>query len=356
MPNNVFHMDKYQQCLGFFLDILRKIETGVVLLDVEEREIIFSNQAASKVFSYLRVEATFQGIYGLLRETEPARDFSSSSLKGKISSRNRVFATTIYNLAGNRRFLCCFFHDITDQSRLAAMDEAAELMNNIGYVFAGIRHEIGNPINSIKMALTVLQNNFNRFSASEIETYLQRIYDEVAKMEGLLKSFKSFNMFEKPQTTVVDLIAFIENFFKLMDADLQKRQIALELVLSPEARWIKVDQRALQHVMMNLMVNTLDSLEGRDNGRITLENQGDDHEVRLTITDNGCGMSAETLANIYKPFYTTKKRGTGLGMAITKKMLSQMNCTIDISSVENQGTSVTLNFPAGAGDKYGTAA
>ncbi len=352
---NVFHQENYQQCLGFFLDILRKIETGVVLLDIEEREIIFSNHSASKVFSCLRIEATFQAIYGILRETEHSRDFSGSNLKGKISSRNRVFSTVTYNLAGNSRYLCCFFHDITDQSRLAAMDEATELMNNIGYVFAGIRHEIGNPINSIKTALTVLQNNFNRFSASEIETYLQRIYDEVAKMEGLLKSFKSFNMFEKPQTTVVDLISFVEDFFKLVEADIQKRRIALDLVLTPEARWIKADQRALQHVMMNLMVNTLDGLEGRDNGRITLKNQGDAHDVRLTITDNGCGMSAETLANIFKPFYTTKKKGTGLGLAITKKMLSQMNCTIDISSVENQGTSVTLNFPSGAGDRYATA-
>lgn len=354
--DNSFQYDKYQQCLGFFLDILRNIETGVILLDLQEQEIIFFNQYANKVLSYMRVAVTFPAIYKMLQDAEdPPDQARGGHIKSKISSRNRVFSSMIYNLAGNSRYLCFFLQDTTDQSRLEAMDEATELMNNIGFVFSGIRHEIGNPINSIKMALTVLQNSFTRFSSDEIETYLQRIYDEVAKMEVLLKSFKHFNMFEKPKTTVVNLLDFIEDFFKLMEADIKGRHIVLDFHLSHEDRWIKVDQRALQHVLMNLIVNALDALSRQDDGHLCLKSHGDGHNVYLTIADNGCGMSTETLANVFKPFYTTKQGGTGLGMAISKKMLSQMNCTIDISSLEGRGTSITLTFPSGMRDDKQTS-
>ena len=248
--------------------------------------------------------------------------------------------------------IAIFIQDITDQNRLNAIDEASEMMNNIGYLFSGIRHEIGNPINSIKMAITVLQNNLKRFSPEEMEVYIKRIVGEVSKMESLLKSFKNFNMFEQPKTDVVDLFSFFEDLIQLLGADLKKKNIETVLDLAPEARWANVDARALQHVSMNIFANAMDAMKNTDKGMLSIISSVQKNVVLLTISDNGCGMSKELLRDAQKPFFTTKKHGTGLGLVISKKMLAQMNCNLEIESEEGRGTTVNITMPnAAIGDQ-----
>ena len=330
-----------------FDDVLNKISTGVIILDQVNREIFFRNRHAEDVWEFIQGASDFEELSAMMfNELNQVKktDVICSDLS-TITCDHRSFAYKICRMNGTNQYVSVIIDDVTDQSRLEAIDEASEMMNNISYLFSGIRHEMGNPLNSIKMALTVLKNNLHKFSKDEVRVYMDRMFDDAAKMEALLKSFKNFNMFEKPNTVRVDLDDFFHSLTKLLGADVKKKKIDISIDVLPEARWVIVDTRALQHVSMNILANALDALDGVEGPKLKIRGEAVGEKVFLSVIDNGCGMPDEMVDNAFKPFYTTKPHGTGLGLVISKKMLSQMSCGIKLQSERGSGTTVTLSMP-----------
>jgi signal transduction histidine kinase len=330
-----------------FTEVLDKIETGVIILDRVNRSICFRNRQADRFWNFIRKSYDYEDLSSMLFSgLEQVRGASAvCSNNFTIDCDHRSFSYRVCRLADSEQFVAVIINDVTDQSRLKAIDEASELMNNISNVFSGIRHEIGNPLNSMKMALTVLKMNIEKFSKDEIKVYMGRMIDDVAKMESLLKSFKSFNMFEKPHTSRVDVLTFFKNLTRLLGADVKKKNISISIDVSPGGRWVTVDNRALQHVAMNILANAMDALVGVDNPILRIRGEAAGERVFLSIMDNGCGMPDELLENAFKPFFTTKPNGTGLGLVLSRKMLAQMNCDIKLQSEKGKGTTITLGMP-----------
>lgn len=330
-----------------YSEVLAHIDVGILILDQLNGEIHFRNRQAAKILDFIKASCDYDELsLMMMGELEQIKEKGvTSSNQAIVNCDRRAFSYRIHRIKGNNQYLLVVLQDVTDQSRLEAIDEASEMMNNISYVFSGIRHEIGNPLNSIKMALTVLKNNLAKFSKEEISVYLQRMFDDAAKMEVLLKSFKNFNMFEKPNTVCVDLISFYDSLTLLLGADVRKKRISISMDILPEARWVLVDTRAMQHVAMNILANAIDALTGVANPTLKIRGEAVGEKVFLSIIDNGCGMSPELVQDAFKPFYTTKPHGTGLGLVISKKMLGQMGCGIKLQSEEGIGTTVTLSMP-----------
>ncbi len=329
-----------------FIEVMKNIETGIIILNVCGEEVFFINKHASRILEFIKTPTNFDNLRLLFgSELDNITGGGKKSSKTVIKCDHRAFGYTLYSMEKEKDLVMVFIRDITDQSRLDAIDEASEMMNNISYLFSGIRHEIGNPLNSMKMALTVLNNGLSRFEEDDIKVYLKRMGDDIAKMEVLLKSFKNFNMFETPRTKAVDLVDFFKSLTQLIGADVRNKDIDISVDILPESRWAKVDTRALQHVAMNIMANAMDALDGRPVKFLKITGEAVGEMILLSITDSGCGMPEDLLNDIFKPFYTTKPHGTGLGMVISKKMLAQMNCGIEISSQPEVGTTVTLTLP-----------
>ena len=237
--------------------------------------------------------------------------------------------------------------DVTERVRLEAVAEAVTTMNNIGSIFAGIRHEIGNPINSAKMTLSVLKSKISTYSREVIEEYIERALGEISGVEYLLKTLKSFNMYETLGPQNVELKPFMDKFLSFLADDLGKKGITIESSFQPEAQWGYADPRALQQVMLNIMSNASDAMEGRDSPRIIVEVSKVDYIIRIKVTDNGCGISEEQQKRLFTPFFTSKPSGTGLGLVIAKKLLSKMNGTIEITSQRDEGTTVEILIQEG---------
>ena len=102
--------------------------------------------------------------------------------------------------------------------------------------------------------------------------------------------------------------------------------------------------------MLNLIANATDALENRDKPVITISTDKKDGLVWIDVEDNGVGIQSDDQKNLFKPFYTTKPHGTGLGLVITRKMLAKMNSRIGIISQEGIGTTVTISIPEGRGE------
>lgn len=235
--------------------------------------------------------------------------------------------------------------DITKEKRLEAIAEAANLMTNIGYIFSGIRHEIGNPINSIKLALTVLNNNFDTYSNEKKLEFTKRSLDEVIRVEYLLKALRNFSMFETPDTKNVLINSFIDNFVNLIKDDFKKKGIRIQAELLPRPVMGITDPRALHQVFLNLLTNAADALNEVEAPLIIIKLKASEGLIRVEVIDNGCGMDDDEQNNLFKPFYTSKQKGTGLGLVIVKKMLAKMQSTIKIKSRKNFGTRVMLFIP-----------
>ena len=237
--------------------------------------------------------------------------------------------------------------DVTGRKRLESIAEASNLMENLGYVFSGIRHEIGNPLNSIKMALSVLLKNIDSFSKEQVTEFIERSLGEASRIEYLLKALKNFSLFETPIIEEERIDRFMESFVSLIRKDFDKKGVLLTTEFSDQVKWGLTDLRALHQVMLNLITNAVDSLEDEGNRHIKITTKKVPGLIRITVEDTGQGMTSEEKENLFKPFFTSKPQGTGLGLVIVKKMLSKMNSIIKIYSTKGVGTFIMILIPEG---------
>ncbi|MBU4395400.1 MAG: PAS domain S-box protein, partial [Proteobacteria bacterium] len=236
--------------------------------------------------------------------------------------------------------------NITEKKRLESIVEAANLMDNIGFIFSSIRHELGNPINSIKVSLSVLDSNLELYDKSDIKRFINRGLSDIGRVEYLLKTLKNFSIFERPIIEKTDMTALLNKFLTLIATDLKQKDIQLTTNIPKEPRIGMIDPRAFQQVLLNLIANAADSLTETLKKNISLTMlQKENGQINIIIGDNGCGINDHEQSNLFKPFYTTKPQGTGLGLVIVKKMLSKMSCSIDIRSKNNMGTKVLIVIP-----------
>jgi signal transduction histidine kinase len=258
-----------------------------------------------------------------------------------------VHAFPLFDDAGDVGQVIQYCIDNTEKKRLEAVAEAANLMDNLGYIFAGIRHEIGNPLNSVKMALSVLDKNLDRYPRQTIREFVGRSLKEVSRVEYLLKALKNFSMFETPRMENVHMETFMDNFISLVEEDFSRKQIHIFLDVPQEDVFASTDHRAFHQVMLNVLTNAADALSQIERPMIEVVVDTIPGFVRVQVRDNGRGMTQEEQKNLFRPFFTSKPQGTGLGLVIVKKMLSKMNSTISFQSSPLEGTTVTMTLPEG---------
>ncbi|MBN2381486.1 PAS domain-containing protein [bacterium] len=323
--------------------VIEHVEMALIILDPSNQRVVFVNSFAKQVLG-VRIEtssyAALSNIFheGLDKDAPTLMDLVSVQTGGEIIGYSK------YQLPGG--FVCILFRDITEKRRLESIAEAVNLMDQLGYAFSGIRHELGNPINSIKMTLSVLKNmNWQTVSQTELRDYIERMNEEIKRVEYLLRSLKSFSMYEQLDIVEIELNDFIHRFLDLVLPDLKKRNIIVRFqsnVVNPK---VKIDPRALHQVMLNLVTNAADALDECSQPEIILKTSLGNGFSVLEIRDNGVGMTEEQIAHLFQPFRTTKRKGSGLGLMISKKMLLSMNCEISIQSQEGIGTIVQLVLP-----------
>ncbi len=235
--------------------------------------------------------------------------------------------------------------DITERKQMEAVIEATNLAENLGYIFSGIRHEIGNPVGSIKMALGVLKKNMDSYDRKTVSEFVDRSLEEVSRIEYLLKALKNYSLFESPKIKMNRLDLFMENFISLIKNDFDRKNLTIKTIIDKKIKYAVFDDRALHHVMLNLITNSVDALSGVESPMLMIQVKRSHPWIEIKVDDNGTGIPEPAQKNLFKPFFTSKAKGTGLGLVIVKKMLLKMNSRISIQSYENFGTTVTIEIP-----------
>lgn len=340
--------------------VVQQSSDSILVMDTCEI-IQYVNPAFEQMSGYSHEELLGEP-YNLLLSQKHTKDFFNSirnelaqgkSWSGVLISKKKddtlyeedVVLSPVKNESGKIINFVSTSRDITSKKRLESIAEAANLMTNIGYIFSGIRHEIGNPINSIKMALTVLNNNIETYSIDIIKEFTGRSLEEVLRVEYLLRTLKNFSMYENLDIGKISIDECLKNFTSLIRDDFKKQNITIDLQLPPAPVYACADPRALHQVLLNLVTNAADALSSVKSPTITLRLDKKARLIIIYVSDNGCGMTVEERSNLFKPFHTSKRNGTGLGLVIVKKMLSTMNSTIKVQSEKKKGTTVMIFIP-----------
>lgn len=233
--------------------------------------------------------------------------------------------------------------DVTDYKRLEHIAAALEVSESVGYVFAGIRHELGNPLNSIKAVLSLLDDPAVSLSPERTAEYIKRAAAEVRRMEHLLHQLRTFNEHEVVHLSSIGIRPFLERFARLASSDCAARGATLELEIGGDAT-VSADDRILHQVLLLLLANALDAVEDQPKKEIRIVAQVHARTVKVLLSDSGTGMTHAQLANVKRPFVTTKSKGTGLGLPLAHRYAALLQCRLEIASVPGEGTTCTLHF------------
>lgn len=326
-----------------YADVMENVSVGIIIFDIKNKRIEFQNKYVFDIFKDIKKENDYNNLYTLLVPNINIIDSHLPFITTPINYNNKIIGHTTYKISDS--FILTLVRDITEKERLESIASAINMMNNFGYIFSGIRHEIGNPLNSIKMTMSVLRKKLDEFSKKNIENYIDRVQSEINRIEYLLKSLKNFNMYENPDIKTVNINKFLEEFLSLVKTDLDRNNISNKVIYNSNAVYGLIDPRALQQVLINIITNSIDSLQETEQPEIIIEIRDENERILISIMDNGCGIPSDIQKDIFKPFITTKEQGTGLGLVIVKKMLAKMGCAIKIESLVNIGTTVIIDIP-----------
>lgn len=202
-----------------------------------------------------------------------------------------------------------------------------------------IAHEIKNPMAVCKGYFDMLDIN----NQDQVRKYLPIIKEEIERTLVILQDFLSITKVNIKKD-LMDINLLIEDVVDSYKPILKNKGIIGRIHLLDDEVYINGDYERLKQVFINVIKNSIESIESND-GVIEIETLMEKNKFNIKISDNGIGMSEEILKKLYEPFFTTKKNGTGLGIVLSKEILSAHNATIDYESVLNKGTTVLISIP-----------
>ena len=203
-----------------------------------------------------------------------------------------------------------------------------------------ITHEIKNPIAVIKAYLDMM----NIKDKKQVEKYIPIIQNEINRLLNLLQDFLLVN---KANVTfdLMDMNMLIEDVVNQQLPLFKDRKIKFENDLIDDEIYINGDYNRLSQVIINIIKNSIEAIDNSKNGIIKIKDSIKDNSLNIIIEDNGSGISKKNLLKIKEPFYTTKNRGTGLGVSLSDEIIKAHSGTLTYESIEGVGTKVIIKLP-----------
>lgn len=222
----------------------------------------------------------------------------------------------------------------------------SERLATVGAVVARVSHEIRNPLTTIGGFARTLVTRPDE--PGRVERNARIIVGEVEKLEALLKEMLDFTSPKPPLLEEVDLNRLVPSLVEVYRDSLAAQGIVLETHLEEGLPRVMADADQLRRVLLNLWQNAVQAMQdlGEDRDRrliIATRRRGD--EVSISVSDSGPGISPGAAAHLFTPFFTTKKRGTGLGLAVVKKVVDDHHGTVRVESEPGAGATFTITLP-----------
>ena len=230
------------------------------------------------------------------------------------------------------------------KEELRAMEghvKRVEKMAAIGEMAAGLAHEIKNPLAALTGSIQLLKEDM-RYDSDQARL-MQIILREADRLSSLASSFLFYARPPAGKVEPIDLNRALLEIVELFEIDGSNNGRVKTIKKISSDVWITMDPGHLHQILWNLLLNAAEAIDGDGNIEIEMFPIKNKYAC-VKISDNGCGISAETLKTIFDPFFTTKPNGTGLGLSIVHRILEANDAWLNVESQLNKGTTVTLHF------------
>lgn len=337
-------------------DVLASMTNGLMTIDLEKK-IVSVNEMAERIigrgkegmvgFSMEQVLGEQHPLYEILMETltqEKGISHIEVELKRDGESLWLIAGTSLLNGGEGKTIgALVIFQDITQIKALEEKLRQADRLAALGTLSAGLAHEIKNPLSAIKTFVQLLPQKIG--NPSFMEKFNITVPREVDRINHLVEDL--LELTRKRVRSLVDLKvdSLIHQVIDLHGEELKKRQIAFQDHLNKTILPVHGDAETLYRAFSNLIINAIQAMPNGGTLSISSKLDSSSSSVEITFKDTGIGMDELTAKNIFNPFFTTKDKGVGLGLALTRKIIEDHRGTIEVVSEKGTGTTFTILLP-----------
>ena len=332
---------------------------GIIVIDSRGRIEAF-NAAAERMFGYTEREVSGRNVSMLM--PEPDRSKHDGYLSRHLATGERriigigravnglrqdgsIFPLHLsvgeFEIDGEMHFTG-ILHDLSRRAELEERLREATAMARLGEMAAVIAHEVRNPLAAVRGAIQVIGS---RLSGHNDAAIIKEVIARLDALNDLIQDLLVFARPPAPKPVRVELRSLIESVVTLLKRD--PAFAALDIAIAGDTLHAHGDPNLLTIAIQNLLINAAQAQQGRGDIAVTLS-QRPPALTQIEIRDSGPGIPAEIRAALFRPFKTTKARGTGLGMATAKRLLESQGGQIDVHCPPGGGTTVTLLVPSAA--------
>ncbi|MDR7868833.1 MAG: ATP-binding protein [Sporomusaceae bacterium] len=334
--------------------VLDAIPAAAAVLDADHR-VALINRHAEKLLALHRSAAIGHllpdiGLAWLAPLLRPGNSFTG---KQACLTDSGYPATVFVDAAplphdGNPGGTLVVIREIPDTCRADRRIEQLESLAGIGEIAAGAIHEIRNPLTSISGFVQLMRARAVRQADQTTTDYCTLIAEEIGHINSVLSDFLTLAKSPNTKFTAVDIGQLIRDVQSLIYGEAILSKITVTARLPGEPLLIHGNSDKIKEVLINLARNAFQAMP--DGGALTITARADGPAARIDLADTGQGIARTAMAEIFKPFYTTKENGTGLGLAICRRIVEDHRGEITVSSEIGKGAVFTLTFPRLPGD------
>ena len=286
---------EYSRQEHFYRSLLEEVPNGILAWD-SAGKIIMANSAALSLLDCQQL-TKYRQLKSLLQEKGRKEHLSLSQSRIKLQDETITLLSV---------------KDIGDE----LSDKESESWNKLSHV---LTHEIMNTIAPI-ISLSQTLSTYPDINEKAVRG-LRIIQAQSERLLQFTESFRHLSYLPQPEKELFTLTATLQNLRELLTGDFKENNITFTLICQPETVYMKGDENQLSQVLLNLLKNSIQALDGQGDGKICIHAQQNEHTTIIDITDNGPGIPPELQEKVFIPFFTTKSEGTGIGLSLCKQIV-----------------------------------
>lgn len=347
-----------------FENILRDYFTcGLIAVDVEGK-ILSCNPEAERVLRLPSPQHGVCSIESLESLPDQLRSVIREALEtGKTTANRQIIlqsppkepttlSVTAMPVSGKKGpSVVAMLNDFSAAAKLEQNLRRLDRLASVGTLSAGLAHEIKNALVAVKTFVDLL---LEKNQDAELSETVRR---EITRMDSIVSHMLKYSAQPTPTFANVRLHDVLEHSLRMMQSRIGAKVIALNRDFRAAEDRFMGDDHQLEQAFLNLLFNAVDAIGAQGAVTISTDLVGSDTmelhdgaavgwQFQIQISDTGAGIPPENLADIFQPFFTTKRRGTGLGLAVTRRIIEEHNGTIRVKSDPGKGTTFTILLPA----------
>jgi PAS domain S-box-containing protein len=364
---------------SFLETLFNTIEDGVLVVD-ETGRVLYFNQAVTRLLGIAPDTGDNRLLTDLLPEVDWPQIAGLDTHGGQRVLRQefevhyprprfiRLYAAPLDGEATGSSGVALILHDATEARQKTFEAIESERIQALTLLAASVAHEIGNPLNALHIHLQLISRELAKLRTFEapparraraatgsgdtsradvldkLEGYVRVAEGEITRLDYIITQFLQAIRPTPPRRRPASLNSVITETLDLLGPELDNRGLTVRCELARHLPEVPLDPAQIKQVLVNLVKNAMQAMTR--GGALTLRSGETSDGVWVSVSDTGTGIPADQLNRIFEPFYTTKKRGTGLGLMIVQRIVREHGGRIDVESQTGQGTTFRVWLPS----------